>query len=500
MKRATTFMVEKVSTKGGYLWSYLPDFSRRWGEMEAYPSMIWIQSPGTVSMGHLFLDAYHATHDEYYYTAALQVADALIAGQHPSGGWNYVIDFAGEASLKKWYDTVGRNGWRLEEFQHYYGNATFDDSTSSEAAKFLLRVFVEKHDPKYRPALDRAIGFVLASQHATGAWPQRFPPAGEFSKDGLPDYTSFLTFNDAVTDANIDFLILCYQVLGDEKLLAPIHRGMDVYITAQQPAPQPGWALQYTPDLKPAGARSYEPKAIVTHTTGNAIDQLLQYYDLTGDAKFLAPIPSALAWLDSVKLPPELQLGRGGASMPYPTFIEVGTGKPLYVHRRGSNVVNGHYYVDNDPHNTIAHYSSFRGVNVAELRARYEKAKATPSAEAIKDSPLRPGAGRTPLPKYFTMRAGGFFAENGGPTDAAARVIGDLNAEGYWPALLRSTSHPYTHDGAKEVTPGDFSRTQVGDDTDTSPYNNPDRVMGITTSAYIRNMNTLIRFVDSTKP
>ena len=29
MKRATTFMVEKVSNKGGYVWSYLPDLSRR---------------------------------------------------------------------------------------------------------------------------------------------------------------------------------------------------------------------------------------------------------------------------------------------------------------------------------------------------------------------------------------------------------------------------------------------------------------------------------------
>ena len=76
MKRATTFMVEKVAYKGGYVWSYLPDMSRRWGEMEAKPTMIWIQPPGTPSMGHLFLDAYHATGDEYYYRAAEQVASA----------------------------------------------------------------------------------------------------------------------------------------------------------------------------------------------------------------------------------------------------------------------------------------------------------------------------------------------------------------------------------------------------------------------------------------
>ena len=57
MKRATRFMVEKVSYRGGYLWNYLPDMSRRWGEMEARPTMIWLQPPGTSSMGHEFLDA-----------------------------------------------------------------------------------------------------------------------------------------------------------------------------------------------------------------------------------------------------------------------------------------------------------------------------------------------------------------------------------------------------------------------------------------------------------
>ena len=90
--------------------------------------MIWIQPPGTPTMGHLFLDAYHATGDDYYYQAAEKVAGALIWAQHPSGGWNYMADFAGDRSLREWYDTIGKNAWRLEEFQHYWGNATFDDA------------------------------------------------------------------------------------------------------------------------------------------------------------------------------------------------------------------------------------------------------------------------------------------------------------------------------------------------------------------------------------
>jgi len=276
MRRATIFMVEKVATQGGFVWSYLPDMSRRWGEIEARPTMIWMQPPGTPTMGHLFLDAYHATGDEYYYRAADQVAGALMLAQHPAGGWNYVFDTAGEAPRREWYDTVGRSAWRLEEFQHDWGNATFDDGGTSQSTEFPLRLFLEKHDSKYKAALDRAIQFVLDSQDPVGAWPQRFPLKHEFSHHAKPDYTSFLTFNDEVTAGNVE--------------------------------------------------------------------HLLRFYRLTGDAKFLARIPEALDWLDAVKLPPDIAAIAGGGRT-HPIFVELGTNKNLYVHRRGSNVVNGEYYV-----------------------------------------------------------------------------------------------------------------------------------------------------------
>jgi hypothetical protein len=101
MKRATTFMRKRCAAHGGYVWAYAADFSQRWGEMEAYPSMIWIQPPGTATVGHLYLDCYHATGDEYYYDAAVEVALSLIAAQHASGGWNYLYDFAGEDSARQ---------------------------------------------------------------------------------------------------------------------------------------------------------------------------------------------------------------------------------------------------------------------------------------------------------------------------------------------------------------------------------------------------------------
>ena len=80
MKRATHYMMDVASYRGGFVWSYLPDLSRSWGELEAKRTMAWIQPPGTPSVGHLMLDAYHATGDEYYYEAAERIAAALIWG------------------------------------------------------------------------------------------------------------------------------------------------------------------------------------------------------------------------------------------------------------------------------------------------------------------------------------------------------------------------------------------------------------------------------------
>jgi PelA/Pel-15E family pectate lyase len=481
MKRATQFMVEQASTRGGYVWSYLPDMSRRWGEIEAKPSMVWVQPPGTATMGHLFLDAYHATGDDYYYQAAEKVAGALIWGQHRSGGWNYFIDFAGPSSTRHWYETIGKNAWRMEEFQHYADNATFDDMGTSEASQFLLRLYLEKLDSKYRPALERAVNFVLESQLPSGGWPQRWP-----YDPGYPGYQSYITFNDDVAAENVKFLTMVYQHLGDTRALDAIHRGMNIYVLTQQGAPQAGWALQYTPDLKPAAARTYEPNALHTGTTASNVEQLMDFYRMTGDRRFLARIPEALDWLESVRLP-EPRQGRN-----FPTFVELGTNRPIYVHRRGSNVVNGEYYWDHDPEATLGHYSAFRNVDVAKLRREYEALVKTDPAELARKSPLL-APNPPPLPRYFVT--GGMTGSdlNAGSRDASiGDLIRSLNAQGWWPTPLVATSNPYIGPGSPTPGPGDYRTTHVGDASDTSPYTTDHPVTGISTSAYIANMARLI--------
>lgn len=494
MKRATRFMVEDVSTRGGYVWSYLPDMSRRWGELEATPSMIWVQPPGTADMGNLFLDAYHASGDDYYYQAAEKAANALIAGEISTGGWNYFIDFGGPEATERFYDTVGKNAWRLEEFQHYWGNATFDDNGTAETMKFILRLYAEKLDPAYGTEVRRNIGFILDSQYPSGGWPQRWPLKHEFVHHGLADYTSYITFNDNVTAENVDYLIMANELVQDPRLLPAIHRGMDVYLLTQQGAPQPGWALQYTPDdLKPAAARSYEPKALATHTTASAIEQLMRFYRLTGDSRYLARIPEALDWLQSVRLPDAL-VKKGRA---YPTFVEIGTNEPLFLHRSGSNVTNGHYYADRDPTHVIGHYSSTRSIDVPALRREYERLKAMPVEQVTADSPLKPGVAKT-MPRFsFATFADTSDRNVGAETQEAAALVSSLNAQGWWPTELKVTSHPYSGASPEKVAPGDYGDTNVGDATDTSPYTDPHPVIGISTGTYIQNMEKLIATLQS---
>jgi len=485
MRRATIFMVEKASTGGGYVWSYLPDMSRRWGEIEAKPSMIWVQPPGTATMGHLFLDAFHATGDEYYYQAAEKVGGALIRGQHRSGGWNYFIDFAGPSSTKHWYETIGRNAWRMEEFQHHSDNATFDDMGTSESAQFLLRLYLEKSDPKYRPALERAVAFVLDSQYPSGGWPQRWP-----FDPGYPAYQSYITFNDDVAAENVKFLTMVYQHLGDTRALDAVHRGMNIYLLTQQGAPQAGWALQYTLDLKPVAARTYEPNALSTGTTASNVEQLMAFYRITGDRRFLARIPEALAWLESVRLA-ESREGRN-----FPTFVEIGSNRPIYVHRRGSNVVNGEYYWDYSPEATLGHYSAFRKVDVAKLRRDYEALLKTSPAELAKSSPLL-APDPEPLARFFV--SGGMVGSDlnaGSVTAAPSELIRSLNAQGWWPTPLRATSNRYRGDGPAQPAPGDYRTTHVGDPSDTSPFTTDTPVMGISTSAYMANMARLIEALE----
>jgi len=522
MKRATQYMMDVASYNGGFVWNYLPDYSRQWGELEAKRTMVWLQSPGTPDMGQLLLDAYHATADEYYYESARCVALCIIQGQLPCGGWNYMFDLEPEDSLKAWYATIGRQAWRLEEFQHYYGNATFDDEATMHCAEFLLRLYLEKRDADLLPPLKRAIDFFVESQYDNGGWPQRYPLMHNHPFKGKADYSSFVTINDNVTTANIDFLLQCYTTLGMSNLREPILKAMHLLRDLQQPMPLAGWADQYTPDdLKPAHARSYEPRSINTGTTIGMVGKMIEFYKLTGDKSFLEGIPRAIEFLESQQLPSEMAalvrrtpLQEGEILLP--RFIHPETAQPLYVHRKGSNVANGDYYIDQDTRSTIAHYSSFAVANPMRMRAALADAKRLVQKDLERNSPLqnrgnnvnnvnndnnanhknRSSVQGGPQRYYYQI---GRWRHPGMPMPSVDQIVGALDSEGRWIAPLSQVSNPY-RPLPKTMAPGSdetaYAQTMAGDIYDTSPYGNTE-VTGISTRTYIQNMTLLIQSLRS---
>ena len=377
MKRATDFMMNKVSNRGGFLALYTEDLSEGWGEIPARKSMIWVQEPGTVSVGEVLLEAFQATGDSDFLGAAEKVADALIQGQHPSGGWHYFIDFD-PAGTRQWYEKVASKAWGWEEFYHFYGNCTFDDNVTTGATDFLLDLYMQTLDPRYRGPLLKAIDFILEAQYPIGGWPQRYPLRYDFPSHGHPDYTSFLTFNDEVTAGNIFFLLKAYRNLGNEEYRKAARQGMYFVMLSQMGAPQVGWAQQYNLELNPEGARSYEPKSLSTSTTTENVRHLMQFYKITGDSRFLRGIPDALEWLRSSKLPP----GHSDKGDTHPQFVELITNRPLYAHREGTSVEDGRYWVDHEPKNFPGHYGMQTRIDIESLEKEYERVKALSPEEA----------------------------------------------------------------------------------------------------------------------
>jgi hypothetical protein len=549
LKRAAVYMDETVSYRGGYVWSYAPDLSQQFGEMEAYRTMCWIQPPGTPSVGHAYLDAYHATGDKRFFQAALRTAMAIKYAQRQDGGWNYIHDFAGESSLKRWYNTIGRNGWRLEEFQHYYGNSTFDDAGTAVAAQLMLRMYLETGNETFDHATHKAIDFIREAQFgsnmgiADGGWPQRFPhnpnsissmpmpnpsqlPPNSWAGMEDGDYTLHVTFNDDVMGENIKFLTMCVMSLGKKHLVPNIIRAMECMRRLQQPAPQAGWSLQHLsrstngrPAGAPAGARSYEPRSLATHTTQTNIRQLFNYFLLTGERKYLTRVPEAIAWLKTCPLPADAAARNPllGGGRTHPTYVQLGTNDAIYVHRYGSNIHNGAYYYNKDLLATLSHYSAGRAIDIPGLEARYNELASMTDAQVAEMKARSPlyATKRRALPKYFSIVEVDFpdlfeGAVKTTPVVADAEVttlVSDLGTKNYWTAPVPEIVNPYIGDGPTTPYTGpEYMSKHVGDIYDTSPYpsDNPPAVppyvskpkpQYIVTAEWIRRMGRLISYL-----
>jgi len=345
LDRATSSL-RSISAGGGYLWRYSADLSERAGERKATASMIWIQPPGTPSVGVAFLRAHTATGDALYLDAALAAGLSLAEAQLESGGWEYSYDFDPKARLN--WQRRG-NPDRLDDKQWAKAAklTVFDDDNTQSAVRFLLALCDAakgSQDPRFAKCVDArdyALKKMLEAQYPNGAFPQRWDGVSHKPADfpivraSIPkdwphewphaDYNGFYTLNDNAQQTCVETFLDAHRRLGRPEFQSAALRGGEFLLLAQLPEPQPVWAQQYNAGMEPAWARAFEPPCATAGESVGAMRLLLELWIETGDAKWLKPIPSAMAWFGRSSIAPDR----------WARMYELGTNKPIYGDRDG---------------------------------------------------------------------------------------------------------------------------------------------------------------------
>lgn len=408
MKRAVDFFRTKIGYRGGYIYNTSSDLTKREGEEVVTPTQVWIQPPATPTVGEAYLNAYQACGEKYLLEAARETAECLIQGQLRSGGWFQLIEFDSQA--REAYDyrvdppgDVSKKKRRL---------TTIDDNKTQSCLRFLMRLDreLEFKDAPLHEAVTYGLDKLVESQYPNGAWPQQFsepPNPAEFpvKKASYPEswprkfpavnYTKFYTFNDDSIADVVALMLEATDVYGESRYKAAAEKAGDFIILAQMPEPQPAWAQQYDAEMHPVWARKFEPASITGGESQGVIEILMDLYRATGNDRYLAPIPSAVAYLKRSELSGN-RLAR---------FYELHTNKPLYFTKK--------YELTYDDSDLPTHYGFVVGSKAETLQAAYDKLRA--------QGPPAKQAATAERPKASAKLA-----------SAAAEVAGRLDDRGAW--------------------------------------------------------------------
>lgn len=380
MKKAARYYRQQVASHGGYVYFYSLDLKQRWGEGIATKDQIWVQPPGTPTVGLAFLRAFQATGDQFYLDAATAAAEALVYGQVKSGGWTNCIDFDPRGSRVSQYRN-GRGRGR--------NTSSLDDGQTESAIRCLIhadKALKFQHQQIHESA-QFALGALLKAQFPNGAFPQVWDddvvpdppivkasyPEYDWRTEGrIKNYWDMYTLNDNVAGYTAAALIDAYDIYKDRRYLDSLRRLGDFLLIAQMPDPQPGWAQQYNYEMKPIWARKFEPPAVAGDETQEVLFTLMKIYRVTADRKYLEPIPRALAWLK------QSQLSDGRLAR----YYEVKTNRPLYMSRRGKV-----YSLTYDDSKLPKHYGWKIEPRLGEIEEQYVALKSGDSPPALSRNP-----------------------------------------------------------------------------------------------------------------
>jgi PelA/Pel-15E family pectate lyase len=212
--------------------------------------------------------------------------------------------------------------------------------------RFLARMQKIAPDPRYVPAIDSGLGYILGAQYPTGGFPHSWPV---FSNP----YDHQATFND---DEIVDVMTLLREVASEPlfKVLAPTRRAAAQaafdkalsFILKTQivvDGVPTAWAQQYDEvTLEPRGARAFEPIAI---SGGESAGVLLLLMSLDKpSAAVKRAIRAGAAWYARSKLTGIRvdyadgdRIVRADPSAPpiWARYYDIASNRPIFVGRDG---------------------------------------------------------------------------------------------------------------------------------------------------------------------
>jgi hypothetical protein len=265
--------------------------------------------------------------------------------------------------------------------------------------KFLIDADSVLDEAWLTDAIELGLRFMQKSQFDNGPWPQWYPLRG--------GYHDHYTYNDSAINDCIDVMLKAHAVYGRPEYLVSAESGGDFIITSQLSKPQAGWAQQYSHDMKPAWARSFEPPGVCSAVTANNIRTLVQLYICTKKGKYLSPVPAAIEWLEGSKISDNL----------WARLYEVGTNRPIYGDRMDGHKVHYEYEKVSQKERTSYGWQGEYGIASAINQYRRQKAAGNNGVQQVKSSAMS---------KESRMQRATELEP------VIRRIIGALGSEGRW--------------------------------------------------------------------
>jgi len=231
----------------------------------------------------------------YKPTDIIKIADNILLYQKDNGGWpkNYdiqaILTDAQKDSLIQAKRTL---------------NTTYDNGSTYTQIAALADVYSTTGIDKYKAAVLKGLGFVVASQYENGGWPQYYPLEEGYSKR--------ITYNDGV-------MIGIMELLKDIKDGKPQYAFIDNAYRAQLVAAYnkalpfilrsqindggtlTAWAQQYDEvTLEPAWARKFEPPAICNRESADVVLFLMSIEH--PDKQVIDAIQNAVRWFEDSRI------------------------------------------------------------------------------------------------------------------------------------------------------------------------------------------------------